>query len=588
MTTQPQPAAPEVPPGPTWGVAGWALVVIAFVVGFYNFPLRVVGTGFTHLPGDPADNRLNNYVLEHGYRYVTGREASFWDAPMFYPAPGTTRTSDAHLGMLPFYSALRICGLSPEDAFQGYFVIPFLLNYAAAVWGIRRLGFGPVAATIGAYVFAFPLPLAGQLAHVQLFPRFMVPPAVVFGWEFLREPKSWRAWAVVASVVGQTYLAIYIGYFLCLLLAAGLIVGTVLCLRSLPWRELVRPGRKTWASRIAAVGVGALVLTPLLANHARAGGGASVEAIRDLAPKPAAWITPPMHAAAFPELADKTQLGTLQAGEQQVLPGLLALAALPLGLVCVGWRGPLTGTRATVAVAACSALALGFFITRFEDRWFYEPVAHLPGAGGIRAISRAVLVLEFPLGLVLGACAGGLVWAVGQLSRALAAVVALVAVGTVAADHWLVPTPPPLPPKGDLWWPMRNPKEVVVRRQSGISEAIRQHPAPKLLFVFPSYGAGSVGGSYGVQPEAMRAAQDAGIPCVNGWSGYTPAGWDFFPSYRALFAWLEAQGAAPELVEGLVVVGDPVPDPDPQYEARMREKYPPWVLHAPPAPPSTP
>src|SRR5262245_45773462 len=63
---------------PPWHPAGWAVVAVAFLVGFANFPLRALGTNFDHLPGDAVDNRLNNYVLEHGYRYLTGHEASFW------------------------------------------------------------------------------------------------------------------------------------------------------------------------------------------------------------------------------------------------------------------------------------------------------------------------------------------------------------------------------------------------------------------------------------------------------------------------------------------------------------------------------
>ncbi|MCI0704003.1 MAG: hypothetical protein L0241_23335, partial [Planctomycetia bacterium] len=121
---QPQPRQMPQP----WGLSGWAVVMIAFCVGFLSFPIRVVVTAGEYLPGDTGDNRLNNYILEHGYRYLTGRVDSFWDAPMFYPETGVTAWSDTHLGMLPFYAAMRAFGLSPEGAFQGYFLIPFPLN----------------------------------------------------------------------------------------------------------------------------------------------------------------------------------------------------------------------------------------------------------------------------------------------------------------------------------------------------------------------------------------------------------------------------------------------------------------------------
>lgn len=61
-----------------WGRTEWFVVVAAFAVGFVNFPLQVVGTRFEYLPGDDIDNPLNNFVLEHGYRYLCGHHDSFW------------------------------------------------------------------------------------------------------------------------------------------------------------------------------------------------------------------------------------------------------------------------------------------------------------------------------------------------------------------------------------------------------------------------------------------------------------------------------------------------------------------------------
>jgi hypothetical protein len=561
-------ARPDDSPG--WGAAGWAVVLAAFALGFYAFPLKVIGPAADHLPGDPADNRLNNFVLEHGYRYLTGRAASFWDAPMYYPVRRATATSDAHLGMLPVYAAFRAAGLSPEGAFQGYFLVPFALNFAAACWGIRRLGFGPTAAAVGAYLFTFSLPLAAQLQHAQLFPRFLVPPAVVFAWEFLRRPHARRVWAAAGCVVGQVYLSVYIGYLLVLLLAAGGLVAVVLFRRELPRGELLRPGKREWRRRAGAAGAALLALAPLVAQHARGVGLAPLWAVRELAPRPGAWVTPPVVAAAVPELADETGLGTWQAGEQQLLPGLLTLAVLPLGALAALRPGPPGGRRAAVATAACTVLLLVLLLTRYGDVWLYEPVTRLPGAGGIRAVGRVVLVLLFPAGVVLGAGVEAATRAV-RLGRVGAVAVATLALAAVAADHWLMPT---AGPSGATWGPMRYPKEVAVRRQARIGAAIREHPAAGVLYAFPSYGAGSQGGPIGVQCEAMRAAQDAGIPCVNGWSGYHPGGWDFFAGYRELFAWFANTGVPAEGPPGLVVVGEPVPDADAAYEAGMRARFP--------------
>ncbi len=572
------PADPPSVAPPAWGRVGWAVVAAAFALGFYAFPLKVVGPRFDSLPGDPADNRLNNYILEHGYGCLTGRAEAFWDAPMFYPTRLVTVASDAHLGMLPVYAALRAGGLSPEGAFQGYFLIPFVLNFASAVWAVRRLGFGPVAGAVGAYVFTFSLPLAAQLQHAQLFPRFLVPPALVFAWEFLRAPRTGRLGAVVVCAVGQTYLTPYIGYLLGLLLAVGAAVAAVRFRRELPWNELLRPGPRGWAKRAGVAAVALLALAPLLARHVGGVPPPPVDTFRASAPRPGSWITPPVIAATVPELADETGLGTWQAGEQQLLPGLLTLAAVGGGLAVAVRPGPFGGRGATVAVAACSIAVVVVLLTRYGELWVYQPLTRLPGAGGIRAVGRVVLVLLFPAGVVLGAGADAVARAAVRIGRIGPPGAGLLALAAVAADQWLIPT---AGPHAHTWAPLRYSKAIATARQARIVEAIRQHPGPTLLYAFPSYGEGSQGGALGAQFEAMRASQDAGIPCVNGWSGYLPGGWGFFPGYRALFAWLAATGVPPERIAGLVVVGVPVPDADPQYEAAMRAAFPPRAVPPP-------
>lgn len=575
MTTPaPQPASPP------WGWPGWALAAAAFAVGFANFPLLVVGSGLDHLPGDACDNRLNNFVLEHGYRYLAGREAYFWDAPCFYPRRGVTAWSDAHLGMLPVYAAARAIGASPERAFQVYFLVPFVLNFAAAAWAFRRLGFGPAGAAAGAYVFAFGLPLVGQLPHAQLLPRFLVPPAVVFAWEFLLKPRAWRLAAAALCGAGQVYLTVYVGYFLALLLATGFAVAAVRFRAQLPRGELLRPGRREWAKRVAAVALAALLVLPLLARHSRGASGISTDAIRDLAPVPASWVSTP-----WQSLHNRSAWSPLPAVgapdvEHQLAPGLIpSLSVLLLALLA--FRRPRAEAPAGFAtVGAVAALLLAIVVTRFGPVWLYEPVTHVPGAGGIRVPGRIVLVLLFPAGAAVAWLIDSTVAWGRRAGRFPAVACAVLGVAVVAADQRLVPTSG----REHEWHPYRYPLRIARERQERISAAIARHPNPTLVYVFPSAADGP-GGVVGLQQEAMRAAQDAGVPSVNGWSGYVPAGWDFFPGYRSLMTWLSANETRADRVAGLVVVGEPTPDSDRVYEAEMRRRYPPRGV-APDAKPS--
>jgi hypothetical protein len=588
---------------PRWQPSGWLVVLAAFLVGFANFPLRVVGTDLTHLPGDGGDNRLNNFVLEHGYRWLTGRAGvGFWDAPLFYPVRRVTAWSDAHLGMLPLYAAFRAAGASPEGAFQGHFLTAAVLNFVAAVWAMRRLGFGPFGAAAGAFVFAFGLPLVGRLPHAQLHPRFLVPPAVVFAWEFLRRPKAGRLAAVAVTLVGQLYLTVYIGYFLALLLAAGLVVTAVRFRRELDWPALLRPGRREWLKRTAVLAAAAPAGGWLLAQHARDIGVMDRSSVREAAPVPNSWLSAPPVAWLWPTLAGAGGLHPETDGEQLLHPGLFPLAALGFGLVVAVRPRRLGPSGPVVAVAALAAVLLLVLVTRWGIVWPYDLLARLPGVTGIRVVGRVGLVLLLPMGIALAGLIERAVAVAARGGRAIAALAGSALLGLVAADQWLTPFPE-VPAGGAPV--LRYPKAEAWSRQERIAAAARERLAAAataaarermaaaarermaaaaardgagvapVLYVFPS--AAEPGESLvELQLQAMRASQDLGIPCVNGWSGYLPPGWGYFADYRSLLHWLTVTNPVPpETLDRLLVVGEPEPDHDPVYEAEMRVRFPP-------------
>ncbi|MCI0704627.1 MAG: hypothetical protein L0241_26520, partial [Planctomycetia bacterium] len=432
---------------------------------------------------------------------------------------------------------------------------------------------GAFGSAAGAYLFTFGLPLVAQLPHAQLYPRFLVAPAVVFAWEYLRAPRSSVLLGVGACLAGQTYLSVYIGYFLILLLVTGLFVTVLRFGRQLPWGELLRPESQARTRRVLVIAGTVLAVLPLALGHASGGGVPDRGQVWVLAPRPGAWMTPAALTASFPELADLTGLRAIVPGEQQLLTGLVTLAAVAVGLVAIIRPGSFGERWSAVAVSAWASVLLALFVTRWEGIWLYAPITYIPGIGGIRAIGRIILVLLFPCAIVVAGCSDALVAVASRFGRLLGVVAGVVVVALVVADQWLLS---PDGERGAEWKLMRYPKEQVLARQVPIAEAIRRHPAPTLIYVFPSVAGNSRHGSLLVQLEAMRAAQDHGIACVNGWSGYLAPNWDYFPGYRDLMIWLtEKHRVSPEQLAGLIVIGEPVPDPDPKYEAEMRAKYPP-------------
>ncbi len=231
-------------------------------------------------------------------------------------------------------------------------------------------------------------------------------------------------------------------------------------------------------------------------------------------------------------------------------------------------------------MAAWSAVLPALAVTPFGEVWLYAPITHLPGIGRIRAIGRVVLVLMFPAGVALAGWVDFLLARVERNGQRPAMLVGALVLGFVVADHW---NADPNGERAEDWSRLRYPVENLRTRQALIADVIRREPRVTLVYVFPSVAENKPDGRLVVQLEAMRASQDLGIPCVNGWSGYLPPNWDYFRGYRGLMEWLKTRHKIPEhVLAGLVVIGEPVPDDDPQYEAAMRAAFPPRVIAPPP------
>ena len=111
----------------------WLLTVLLLVFGYWSIAIKPLGQNLSRIQGDLGDARLNNYILEHDYLWLTGKEKSLLDAPFFYPYPKTVAYSENHFGSMLFYSAFRSMGLDRETAFQYWFLLGYLLCLITAV-----------------------------------------------------------------------------------------------------------------------------------------------------------------------------------------------------------------------------------------------------------------------------------------------------------------------------------------------------------------------------------------------------------------------------------------------------------------------
>ena len=186
--------------------------LLMLIVGVYMVPIRFFDHDFSKIPGDLADARFNNYILEHGHQFLTGNVDSYWNAPFMFPYKENIVFSDNLLGSLPMYSVWRFVGLDRETSFQWWILTIFVLNFLAALWVLQRWSENYILASVGAYIFAFSITLVGNIHHVQTLPRFILPFLFYWLWRFLKEKETKYFVGLALGLVYQFYCGVYLGF----------------------------------------------------------------------------------------------------------------------------------------------------------------------------------------------------------------------------------------------------------------------------------------------------------------------------------------------------------------------------------------
>ena len=240
----------------------FALAAGVGVVGIIMMHYPMIVSGLRRMQINVGDSRLINYFLEHNYRWFRGdrNHARIWDPPFFYPARNVAALSDTMTATAPIYAAFRAAGCAADTSFQLWMMAISSLNYAVAFHLLRcRLRMSVLAASAGAFLFAFGNPRVWQLGHQQLMPQFLslVTIDALFGIFTPRNTPAWQRmllWAAaMAGVVAQLTTGAYLGWFL--IFALGIATAVALWVPStrrpflaVLWRDA------PWIATAAALG----------------------------------------------------------------------------------------------------------------------------------------------------------------------------------------------------------------------------------------------------------------------------------------------------------------------------------------------
>ena len=387
-----------------------ALIWLLFAFSFWLIESKMFGLNFALIPGDLGDARFNNYILEHFFRWLSGLDKSYWSASFFYPYSNNIAFSDNLLGSAPFYVLFRFVGLDRETAFQGWYIIGLILNFAAAAFVLSRLKLKSLAVGMGAFFFTFGLPLLAQETHAQLLYRFCVPLACFYLWEFSQKPRLDKWIALVLGVVWQFYLSIYLGIFLTLLMIVMFVL--IPCIThpqsfmdallywptklKIAWQKPSPLWRFLALLATLILGGGlVLLLQPYYTVLKVYGFSRNWDEVASMLPRWQSYL-----------VADNSQLWHSISGfisdlpmrsEQQLFPGLAVIIILVIGIV---W--PIkTPNRQVAWLNFFSIVALVIMTFYFSGFSLYQIIAGLPGLNSIRAVSRIELVLMWPQALFI-------------------------------------------------------------------------------------------------------------------------------------------------------------------------------------------
>lgn len=485
----------------------WALLFA--LVGVYTLLAGL--RWFDDLPGDFGDARFNQYLLEHFYRWLAGRDASFWDPAFYYPYANVMAFSSNHLGDAPIYALFRHFGCDRDLSFQLWYLAGYIASYAAAWYVLTRARFHPAAAAAAAFVFAFGLPALAQQNHAQLAWRPGIPLACWWTWRFLRTREPRLMFLAALATVWQFYAEIYTGVLLSMFLLAMLVAARFNFRRGkrriplLRRRMLVRAGSR---GRLWHLGVGlliialALLLAPYagvtLHYHFKRGWGE----LHSMVPRPQSWL-----------LSDQSILWAPVSSLIQGLPvrwehQLFVGVGAAFALVAAFFMRPQPPNHRLVRMSRVALLALVILTLDVFHVTLYRVIGLVPGLSAIRAVARIMMVLLWPISVLVAATLTQWLTRNSRWRAALAGLAMLLIAGESATSRHLT-------------IPLADARARLDALKLEIAAAPAPPSGPPILF----NASGGKGESYPFELDAMLAAQDLGLATLNGYSGNAPPGY---------------------------------------------------------------
>ncbi len=509
------------------------LFVVSACAGLFSFFHPTFLSGFAFIQTDPGDTRLNNYILEHSYQWVTGNplHSKFWTLPVYFPAVNTAAYSDILLSPAPIYWLFRLVGFLPDTAFQLWMCAMALLDFLFAMLLFKKgMGLSAPAAIGGSYVFAFSGIRANQLNIPQLLPQFFSIFAIFCLFKIFEKNGSHerkKIWIVLfpLSVVLQLYAGFYLAFFLCFGLLVTLIVALAFRDSRAAILAVVKSHRRTIVLSLGlAAFISAWPILHYLASQHEVG-TRKWEEISSMIPRAKSWLNTGPENLVYKWSRDYIDFSKLPTEpEQRICPGPVTFVIALLGFV-----GALRFSWARVVLISCGTIAALAFLYPGDWSPWTGVLWLIPGAGAIRAVARISFLLLIGLSM-------GTALFLNGIRRQYVLILLVVVMGLEQVQTT----------------PSYNKEEI----RSEVAQIAKHIPANCKSFYF------AIGLSPDKKPrpwfeyqiDGMWAEIASGIPTVNGFSGNMPPDWwplwdpviktgaDLTRLHLSIFKWADLNG----------------------------------------------
>jgi hypothetical protein len=264
---------------------------------------------------DPGDPLLNAWIIDWVGYALTHSPLSLYQAPIYFPAKLPLAYSENLIGIALIALPFRLLGLGALTVYN----IATLIGFAHAAYGAFVLGRMVSRSSIGGLVagifFGFVSFKFDHLSHIQIIWSGWIPLLLAAVIAYWHNPARVRAVALGAAFVMNGLTNVHFLLFGSVALMATIAVLAIADLRD----------RRYWIGLVTALGVGALILLPVLLPYRRVAdlyGMKRIPAeVQDGSARWDDWLRATSRSWLYSKVGDPA----LQRPERVLFPGLLVI-----------------------------------------------------------------------------------------------------------------------------------------------------------------------------------------------------------------------------------------------------------------------